>query len=129
MWKIVVCRGALLCAFGRHPGSEFHGPALARHERRACPGVVLTLHQQVPNENRQFARDRDGGDVVAAPCTDALVKGAQRTGRTDGLPGGLDQQEARVRTPALGDTAMAGGSVSRLEDAGIETDIGHQGVW
>ena len=68
---------------------EFSEPSL--QERRAVPGVVLVLGQDVPDDDRQLARGCDCSDVFAPLVSDPDEEGAQRTGRARDDPRRFDQ--------------------------------------
>jgi hypothetical protein len=81
-------------------------------ERRASEGIILALGQQVPDENRDFARGSNRGDLLSASDFDTNEKGVERPRRSCRSPGRLDQKTPRQGPALLGDAAVMGGSVA-----------------
>jgi len=63
--------------------------------------VGFVLREDLPRDDGQRARRRDGGHLQAALRTDSMEEGAQRAWRLRRRPGGLDQHCARVRAAAF----------------------------
>ena len=55
-----------LALCGRHFRLEFLGASIRLVQGWPCPGEVLLLGQQMPDENRELARGDHGGDLLAA---------------------------------------------------------------
>ena len=75
----------------RGAGRELELADLATRQRRLPEGVVLLAREQTPEQAGELARRGDRGDLGAAARADALIEGAQRAGRADGDPRGLDE--------------------------------------
>src|SRR5215475_13842314 len=94
--EVVAVGGAALPAAGRQSGAELEAAQFLRRERRARPGVVLSLREQVPREDGELAGGGDGRDLGPAACADAQEKGAQRAGSLRRDPRRLHEHAARV---------------------------------
>src|SRR6202035_1836431 len=111
---IVILRSprSVAAALQRHSGLDLHLPQLSLMERRASEGIILALGQQVPDENRDFARGSNRGDLLSASDFDTNEKGVERPRRGCRSPGRLDQKTPRQEPALLGDAAVMGGSVA-----------------
>ena len=80
----------------------------------------------MPDDDGQFARDRDGRDVGAASPCDALVEGPQRSGSADRLPRRFDQHGPGMGAALLGDPPVPRPAVAGLMHARVQAEIGDQ---
>src|SRR3954471_4934225 len=92
-------------------------------QRRADPGIIFSASEQMPDNHRELAGDRNRGDVIAAAAGDALVEGPQRPKASDCLPSSLNQHAARVRGPLLGDRPMPWAGRAGLMHARVQAEI------
>ena len=92
------------------PCLQFHFPNFVRDQRRAHPKIVGLLGQQMPAENRELARQRDGCDLMSTLCTNPNKEGMQRPWRLRGCPCSLDQHGSSMAAPNLADASMMSGA-------------------
>src|SRR5689334_8169842 len=84
------------------------------------------MSQQMPDDDRELARDGNRSDVVAATAGDALVERSQGSGTTHRLPRGLDQHAARMRAALFGNPSVSWATLARLVHARVQPEIGDQ---
>ena len=75
------------------------------------------MSQQMPNDDRELARDGNRSDVVAATAGDALVERSQGSGTTHRLPRGLDQHATCMHAALFGDSSMSWATLAGLMHA------------
>src|SRR5207244_9675970 len=126
LFQVVPVRRSALSTPGRQPRPQLECPPFLRREQWATPRIILLRGEQLPGKDGQFARGRDGGDLLATPTADPQEECPQRAGCLRSDPRGLHEHPARVRTTLFRDAAVVGGLQARLSDAGIETEIAHQ---
>lgn len=108
------------------PGLQFEPAPLRSGERRALPVIGLFFLQYVPDDECQFARRRDGGDLLAAPRTNPGEERVQWAWRMGCGPRRLDQHRAGLGAPALADVPVLGRSKTRLSYFRIEPEVAHK---
>src|SRR6185312_4131758 len=87
---VVGMRAALSAPLRRRlTGEKFHFSELRLQQGRTRPGVVLSLAQQMPGQNRDLARSGYGGDLFAASALDPYEERTQRPGCAPRGPGCL----------------------------------------
>lgn len=59
------------------PCLQLHFPDLVRDQRRAHPKIISLLGQQMPAENSELARQRDGRDLMSALADASMMSGAK----------------------------------------------------
>src|SRR5215472_6126954 len=74
-----VCRRGLAAAAlpGWVSGGELELASFVRDQAGAGEGVVFVAGREVPGQHGQLPGGGDDGGLVAAPCVDPLVEGAQ----------------------------------------------------
>lgn len=124
--NVVFVAGSALAPAGWLPRAELQVAQFFCVQGGAQPGVVFAVPEQVPDDDRELARDRNRGDVVTAPTGDALIKCSQRSRPAHRLPGGLDQHGARMRAALLGDPTVPRSIFAGLMHARVQAEIGDQ---
>ena len=111
----------LLESCGPNPGDDFPNferqPAVDFFQRRPTP------HQQIPDGDGQFARDRPRGQIDGAFARQQFFAplGQRMAGTQNGL-GGFDQQTAQVFAAMAGDAAGPL-SLAAVVEGRIEADV------
>ena len=88
--------------------------------------VGFVLREDLPRDDGQRARRRDGGHLQAALRADSMEEGAQWAWRLRRRPGGLDQHRARVRAAAFADVAVPSRLQPALTHTGIQPKVAHE---
>ena len=77
---IGMCRSTPVALLLRSPRLQFHAADLVRGQGRPRPEVVDVLRQQMPAQDRELARQGDGGDLVPALRPDPDEEGGSGPG-------------------------------------------------
>ena len=101
---------AFLATLGLVPRFQFQIAQLPRVQRRPGPRIAFAFAQQMPDDHRELAGGRDGGDMLTAAGAYSQEERAQRTWRSRRRPGRLDEHAARMSAALLGDPAVIGRS-------------------
>ena len=98
---IVSVGRASLAAFGFISRLQLQIAQLPGVQRRSGPHVAFAFAQQMPDEHRELTGGRDSGDMLTAAGAGSQEERTQRTGRSRGSPGGLDEQPRACPRPCF----------------------------
>ena len=101
-------------------------PGPCADQVRSSLAVVLVPGEQVPGDDGQLARHRDGGHPATPTCLDPGMEARERAGRADRGVGGLGQQTPRMGLALAADVSAPCRPIPRLTDPGVETEVAHQ---
>jgi hypothetical protein len=81
LFEIVAVCCSALSSPGRQARPQLQRSPLLGHQQRTSPGVILVCGEQVPDEDGEFPRGGDRGNLLATPTADAQEECAQPAGR------------------------------------------------
>ena len=87
------------------PRFQFQIAQLSRVQRRSGPRIAFAFAQQMPDDHRELAGGRDGGDMLTTAGAYSQEERAQWTWRPGRRPCRLDEHAARMSSSLLRDPA------------------------